>query len=333
MTPSRRTLALGGGGLLAVAILAVAARLSGGHVASTLDALQDASRPWLAMSFLGFLCAFACTVCAWRAALESAGGRLGYGQTAARLGVGAMVNSFAPAKLGDAVKITLCSRALDGPGRLWTTGGAYAALTAARSLTLAALVIVASATGAMPFWPALVLAGGATIVVAAATASRKLRNHHRIAQLLEGAAALARDRHALAGVALWTTGMQISRVAGTAGVALALGLPHPFLAALVILTALDLVGTIPLTPGSIGIGSGAVAVALASRGIGMVDALATGLAIQGVETLVSVTCGSLGLVHLVQPNERLRRLVQRGALVGASAVLAALLGLVVRGLV
>ena len=36
----------------------------------------------------------------------------------------------------------------------------------------------------------------------------------------------------------------------------------------------------------------------------MTDALATGLAIQGVETLVSVTCGSLGLAYLMQPSER-----------------------------
>ena len=68
--------------------------------------------------------------------------------------------------------------------------------------------------------------------------------------------------------------------AGTLGVAVALGLPHPVLAALVILPALDVAGAFPLTPGSIGIGSGAVAVVLASRGIGMTQALAVGLAIQ-----------------------------------------------------
>jgi hypothetical protein len=70
-------------------------------------------------------------------------------------------------------------------------------------------------------------------------------------------------------------------------------------------------------------------VVLASRGIGMTDALATGLAIQGVETLVSVTCGSLGLAYLVQPSERVNRAAMRIAVVGGSAVLAGLLGLVV----
>ena len=100
------------------------------------------------------------------------------------------------------------------------------------------------------------------------------------------------------------------------------------LAALVILPALDLAGAVPLTPGSFGIGGGAVAVALASRGIGMTDALATGLAIQGVETMVSVTCGSLGLAYLMQPSGASPRSV-RVAVVGASTMLAALVGLVV----
>jgi hypothetical protein len=97
----------------------------------------------------------------------------------------------------------------------------------------------------------------------------------------------------------------------------------------VILPALDLAGAVPVTPGSFGVGSGAVAVVLASRGIGMTDALATGLAIQGVETLVSVTCGSLGVAYLVQPSERVSRIAIRAAVVGGSAVLAGLLGLVV----
>jgi hypothetical protein len=121
--------------------------------------------------------------------------------------------------------------------------------------------------------------------------------------------------------------MQLCRFAGTVAVVSAFGLPHPFLAGLVILPALDLAGAVPLTPGSFGVGSGAVAVALSSRGIGMTDALATGLAIQGVETLVSVTCGSLGLAYLMQPSERVRRAALRVAVVGGSAVLAGLVGL------
>ena len=326
MTLSRRTLALVLGGLLAVALIALALPLSGGRVGPALHALGAASRPWLALSFVAFLAAFACTVAAWRTALTSAGAELCPRQAAARLGIGAMVNSFAPAKLGDAVKITLCSRAIHSPGRLWTAGGTYAGLTAVRSLTLAGLVVAASAAHAMPVWPALVLVGGAAAVALAAGASAGFRRHHRVAPLLDGLATLATNGPALVRVGAWTVGMQIARLAGTVAVASALGLPHPVMAALVILPALDVASSLPLTPGSIGIGSGAVAVALAARGIGMTEAFATGLAIQGVETLVSVTCGSLGLAYLLRPNERARRIAGRIVLVGASAALAAVLG-------
>lgn len=317
------------GAAAAAAIGALSLPLLGHHLASTFHVLTDASRPWLAVSFLAFLGAFACTVGAWRSALSAAGARLCPKQAAARLGIGSMVNAFTPAKIGDAVKITLCARAIDAPDRMWTATGTYTALAAARSLALAGLVVAASATHALPIWPVFLLVGSAAVVALVAVASTRFRSHHRIASFLAGVAALANDRRALRGVALWTIGMELFRLGGTVAAVFAFGLPHPLLAALVILPALDLAGAVPLTPGSFGIGGGAVAVALSSRGIGMADAFATGLAIQGVETLVSVTCGSLGLAYLMQPSERVTRTAIRVAAVGASTVLAALVGLVV----
>jgi hypothetical protein len=114
---------------------------------------------------------------------------------------------------------------------------------------------------------------------------------------------------------------------------MAVGLPHPVLAALAILPALDLAGAVPLTPGGIGVGSGAVAVALASRGIGVTDGLAVGIAIQALETAVSGACGSLGIAYLVRPSDRVRRVGGRIALVGASAAVAAVVGAAVLDLV
>lgn len=296
------------------------------HLEPAFDALGGANRLWLGVAGACFLAAFVCTVGAWRAAFASAGARICPRQAAARLGVGAMVNSFAPAKLGDAVKIALFSRAIERPGRLWTAGGAYASLTATRSLALAALVVASSATGAMPIWPVFVLLAGVGAIAVAASASTRFRSHARVAQLLAGVEALVRSPRALASVSAWTVGMQLARLGGTVAAAYALGLPHPFLAALVILPALDVAGAIPLTPGSIGVGSGAVAVALATRGIGMAQALAVGLALQAIETVVSISCGSTGLAYLLRPNPRARRIALRVALVGASATLAALVG-------
>jgi len=314
----------------AVALLGAAAaspHLLGGHVASAFDALGSAERHWLLLGAAGFVAAFAATVGAWRAALAAAGGRICPKQAAARLAIGSMVNSFAPAKLGDAVKIALCSKAIDAPGRFWTAGGVYAALAAARSLALAAVIVVASASGAMPLWPVFVLCALVGALTAVSSLSGRLRNHPRIAQVLDGLVALRRSPRALASVLGWTAAMQLARLGATMAVAAALGIPHPVLAALIILPALDVASAFPVTPGSIGVGSGAVAVALATRGIGMTQALGVGFAIQALETLVSITAGTLGLLYLAPQGAAVRRWTLRLATVGASAGLAAALGL------
>jgi hypothetical protein len=118
--------------------------------------------------------------------------------------------------------------------------------------------------------------------------------------------------------------MVACRLAATVAVAAALGLPHPLLAALLILPALDVASAFPITPGSIGIGSGAVAVALAGTGIGGPQALGTGFAMQALETLVSICAGSLGALYLASEHATIRRWTVRAAAVGGSATVALL---------
>jgi uncharacterized membrane protein YbhN (UPF0104 family) len=328
MTISRPALILSAVTLAALAAVAAMPQLLRDRVASALDAISGASPTWLWLGGAGFALAFVCTVAAWRAAFAAVGARICPLQAGARLGVGCMVNSFAPAKLGDAVKVALCARAIDGPGRMWTAGGVYAALAAARTLALAALVVVASVVGALPWWPVLVLCGMVAALAAGAHWSQRLRSHKHVAQILDGVAALEHSPRAAAAVMSWTLGMVAARVCATAAIAVALGISHPFLAALLILPALDLASALPLTPGSIGIGSGAVAVALASRGIGMGQALAVGIAIQAIETLVSLTAGTLGGLYLARPSEAARVWAVRASTVGASVGVVALLGYV-----
>ncbi|HZQ15488.1 MAG TPA: lysylphosphatidylglycerol synthase domain-containing protein [Gaiellaceae bacterium] len=316
-------------GVATLAVLAAFPQLLRGPVGSALAALAGAERFWLLGAAAGFVAAFACTVGAWRAALAAAGGRIGSRQAAARLGIGAMVNSFAPAKLGEAVKLALCARAVESESRLRTLGGGYAALTAARSLALVGLVVVASLAGALPIWPVFGLLGIVAALAALIRFSARARSNGRVAQLLQGLAELGREPRRLAAVVGWTLAMACAQLAATVCVAAALGLPHPVAAALVILPALELASAFPVTPGSIGIGSGAVAVALASRGIGMADALGVGFAMQGLQTLVSLTAGSLGALYLVRPGPVVRRWVVRAATAGASAALAALVGMLV----
>jgi uncharacterized membrane protein YbhN (UPF0104 family) len=328
MTASRPKILLSAATVGLLVVVAATPGLLGGRVSGAFDALGGADRRWLALGIAGFAAGFGCTVAAWRTALEAAGGKICVRQAAARIGVGSLVNSFTPAKIGDAVKIALCARAIDAPARLWTTGGVYAALAAARCLTLAALLIVASAVGAMPLWPVFALCGAVGVLGLAATFSGRLRSHPRIAHLLGAFSALEHSPRAVATVLAWTAGMVLARLGATMAVAAALGLPHPVLAALVILPALDVASAFPVTPGGIGVGSGAVAVALASRGIGVTDAIGVGLAIQALETLVSVTAGTLGALYLALPNV-LARWTLRLATVGAAATLAAALGVAV----
>jgi uncharacterized membrane protein YbhN (UPF0104 family) len=332
MTISRSKLLISLAALLALVGVAATPGLLGPRVSSVFKALGGAEPHWLVLGAAGFVLAFACTVGAWRAALGAAGGRIGTYRAGACIGVGSLVNAFAPAKLGDAVKVGLCARSINTPGRIWTAGGVYAALAAARCLTLAALLVVASATGAMPLWPVFALCGAVAVLAVAAAFSDRLRRHPRIAQVLAGFAALERSPRGIATVLAWTAGMVLARLGATMAVAAALDLPHPVLAALVILPALDVASAFPLTPGSIGIGSGAVAVALAGRGIGMSQALGVGFAIQALETLVSVAVGASGALYLAWPSPTVRRWTMRTATVGGGAALASALGFAVLSL-
>ncbi|HEX7625749.1 MAG TPA: hypothetical protein VF379_01745, partial [Gaiellaceae bacterium] len=59
------------------------------------------------------------------------------------------------------------------------------------------------------------------------------------------------------------------------------------------------------------------------------QALGVGFAIQALETLVSVTTGTAGLLYLTRPRGAARRWTMRVATVGASVAVAAGLGLLV----
>ncbi len=316
--------------LAALVTVAASPQLLGPKVEDAMSSLAGSDPTWLTAAAAGFGLAFVASVAAWRAALVACGGRISLQEVAARIGVGCLVNTLAPAKLGDAVKVALCAKAIEGPDRIWTTGGVYAGIGAAHALALAALVVAASATGAAPLWPVFVLCGAVAVVGAVALSPARWRDHHRIAHLLGGFAALARSPRAAAAVIGWTTVASLARVAAAAAAAAALGLPSPLLAALVILPAMDLASTIPLTPGNVGVGSGAAALALQSRGIGVGDAIGVGIAIQALQTVIAVTAGTAGALYLAQPSGAARRWTARGAVaLGVSLALAAVVGAVV----
>src|SRR5581483_5073105 len=198
------TLLASGAACGALVLAVVVPVLLGRHVVPVLTALGGGDPRWLLLAAAGFATAFVCTVGAWRAAFAAAGARIAPQEAAARLGIGCLVNSIAPAKLGDAVKVALCARAIDGPGRLWTGGGVYAGLAAARSIPLAAVVIAAAATRALPLWPVFALCGIAAAVALTARLSSRVRRHPRLADFLSGIGALVRSPRAAAIVIAWS---------------------------------------------------------------------------------------------------------------------------------
>jgi uncharacterized membrane protein YbhN (UPF0104 family) len=320
----RRGIAVAGAACALLLAVAATPQLLGPEVRRAFDGLERAQPAWLWLAAVAFVAALFCNAWAWRTTVRLCGGRIGWLAAVACYGLGSLANAAAPARLGDAVRIGLFSHAFDGRERrerLWTTGGVFSAIGAARALCLGTLVLAATAAGALPLWPVLLLG---TLVAAALVATffaRRRTWDRAVAHLLDAFRALgcspARGARTVAWVALAT----VARVLGVAAIASALGVGSPFMAAVIIVPALDLAGVLPLTPGNLGIASGTTAVALQSRGIGMTQALTAGIALHAIETAASIVIGGAGALYLARfrsPSAR-RRVV---ALAGAAASIA-----------
>jgi uncharacterized membrane protein YbhN (UPF0104 family) len=309
-------------GLAVLVALAATPQLLGSRVEESLSGLGAAHPLWLWTAGAGFLSGLLCSALAWHAAATASGGRLTRRDATARYATGSLVNSLAPAHLGDAVRVALFARALEGSERVWMAGGIYAAMGAARCLTLALLVIATSLSGALPIWPVFVLVGVAAFLGVVAYVERNDRTH-RFARIFRVLAAIESSPRAAAKVLGWTAGSTLARLCAVTSIALALDVPHPVMAALVIFGALAVSNIFPLTPGNLGITSGAVAVALQARGIDMRVALSSGIALGAVETLVGLTAGAVGALYLGRFSATW---AVRFAAAGASIVIAGAVG-------
>jgi uncharacterized membrane protein YbhN (UPF0104 family) len=323
--PGKRALVTAGA-LLTVALVAAATpQLLGSRISAALDVLGEADPAWIWLAVLGFLCSLVGAAGAWWTAVRLCGGRLGLLDANGRYGVGSLVNTFVPARAGDAVRLALFSRTVDHEDRLWATTGAVAAVGAARALGLAALVVCGAVLGAMPLWPLLVLGALAGLAAAVAWWTRKGVAASHAAHALDAFRELGREP--LAGVRIvgWIGLATVGRVAAAAAIAAAMGVRGPLAAALIIVPALDLAGLMPLTPGNLGIASGAVAMALRAHGVGLEDALSAGIAFHAVETAVSVLYGAFGALVVAGdsiPVTRRRLLAGVTMCVAAAAVAA-----------
>jgi uncharacterized membrane protein YbhN (UPF0104 family) len=195
----------------------------------------------------------------------------------ARYGVGSLVNSLAPAHAGDAVRLALFAKA-SPDSRLLTAGKALAGVGVARLVCTGILLL---------------------------------------ATLKPVALLLLFVVPVLGRVPAWVTAATVARVGAAAAVAAAVGIPSPLLIALLVVPAIDLAGLIPITPGNIGLKSGAIALALQAQGVDVTTALSTGIAFHAVETLVGISFGSASSLYLSRVP------VPRWAIGGATAVVAA----------
>jgi uncharacterized membrane protein YbhN (UPF0104 family) len=302
--------------LLLLVVAVATPQLLGTRVAAALNALNGADPKWLWVAGLGFVLAVVGAAGSWRAAIGLCGGHTTVLDACARHGAGSLVNTFVPARAGDAVRIALFSRVLSNPERIWTSGSAFAAQSAGGTVVLAGLIVAGAAAGVVPLWP---LAVALTLVAAAVAVSLKVRGRQasrRVAHLLDAFRALGSDPLGGLRIVAWLTVSTLGRMAAATAVAASLGIAHPLIAALVIIPALDVAGLIPITPGNVGVTSAAIAIAFQAQGVSFTSGLAAGIAFHAVETAVGIMYGLASVLWLAPfPSPGIRRvaLIATGA--------------------
>lgn len=287
------------------------------HLHHAVGNLGGARPEWVAVAALCFLSAALASAAAWRSAITSSAGSIGFADATARYAVGGLVNTFVPFRLGDAVRVGLLSRAYKQSGRLLTTTGVCAFLGVSRGVALGLLLLPAAALGILPL-RMLALAGLLLALAAAVCVWAPKRVEGIVARLLDAFRLIGRSRRASARVLGWLVLSSASRLVAAAAAASALGIPRPLVAATIIVPALELSNLVPLTPGNFGITSGVVALALTGQGVNGTTALSVGIGFHAVETVVGISFGLAGAIKLA--GMALPRAQRIAALSGGFAV-------------
>jgi uncharacterized membrane protein YbhN (UPF0104 family) len=311
--------------VVAIAVAAVTAPRTFAEVARGFGRLAGANPLFLGAAAVGFLASAVCSACAWRTALLACGLRVPVRPIAWRYAVGGLASTFSPAPAGEAVRIALVSRLVSAGGRAFTVTGIWATVGSVRAILTgllfvgATLTVPAGAHAGLLFVAAVVIAGAALYLL-----RHKLRAT-RVARLADSARGLARAPR-LAAVLTACVAVGIgARVLAAGCCAAALGVGHPWAAGFMIVAVLEIATMIPLSPGNIGVTTAAVAVTLQHRQVSLAPAVATGIALHAVETLVGITFGLAGVFAL--GSRTVRRRIAIAALVPGLAALAGLLGI------
>jgi len=212
----------------------------------------------------------------WQAVLGRVGSPLTRLDACSRYGVGSLVNTLAPAHIGDVVRTALLCESV--PGRSCRSLAlCFGGVQLARACALAALALASILPPAG--MPALAFALVALLTL--------LGRRHRVIVTLS-----------LLGPA--------AKVAAVALVLVAVGAPSAVRSAFAVVPALELAALLPLTPGNIGVASAAAAIALRQQGVPMDEAVAAAIVLHAVETAAGLIFG-IGSTLLFLTRQRLRR--------------------------
>jgi uncharacterized membrane protein YbhN (UPF0104 family) len=269
-----------------------------------------ADRRWLLAAFAGFLVSLVATAGGWRSTLIACGGRLGRRDACAWYGAGSLVNSFLPARLGEAVRVGLFSNAFgrDQSGRTLMTVGAFGAVTTADTLTQSLVVGAGAAIGPVPVWSLAALGGLVACSAGMAFVAAKRFRTGRIARLFEVFRTLCDSPGRAARLFGWLGTATIARLVAAIAIAASLGIRSPVDAGVVMCAVVIVATALPLTPGNVGVTSGAIVLALHARGVPVASAVAAGLIFHAVELLAGIVFGIGGAPALVPyPSAAARR--------------------------
>jgi uncharacterized membrane protein YbhN (UPF0104 family) len=305
-----------------------AAWLAGGGAHASLAAAAAADPRLAILAGGGFAVSLAATAFAWRLGFRALGASLSGIDACVRYAAGSLVNTVSPARLGDGLRVALFARTLTPRhGRVLSTAGAVAAIALTRAFAQLVVLGCGLAVGAVPFWPLLGLAGLAAAGAATVLALHRWHRRGPVRWLTEASATVVAQPRLGLGLAGWALLAVAGRVLAATAAVSALGVPHPLVMALAITAALDVTAAFPITPGGIGITSGAIALVLASHGVGLATAAGAGLVFHAVETTTSLTFAgsSFALAGVSRVGWRPSlRVASFAAVVAASAALATL---------
>lgn len=221
-----------------------------------------------------FAAALACSACGWRALLPRG---ISLVDACARFGCGSLANTFLPVRGGDVVRVGLFARVV--PGGALAVASAVAAFEVARWIALLPL-----AGSSLPS-EALVIPAGA-LAVAVFLARKHRASSWMYAKSFAFAAGSLGGR--IGGVTLVTGSLS---------------------SALLLIPALDLAGTVAVTPAGIGVAEGAGTLALHAHGLPMDRAFTTALVLHAVQTAAGIAFGCAGAGLLLRRSPILHRIV------------------------